>query len=269
MASTAGATYDAWDAQLAACRTARDGVAARIQSALGGAAAGTVSLDDATAGGLEAQASALIGDMHSLAGQSAPPTASVCDAPTVTITHQPPDPTRATSATFAFTTDDPAHPGTALTTTCSLDGRPDQPCTSPVTYAHLTDGRHTFTVAARDPAGNVGSASFDFTVDTTRPTCTVTATVHGPPRQLHLRVEDGGSGLESIGNIASRNGTVEVGAFTPGTRQPVAVTVTKAHETRLARLIFDLTGFSLEPTRWSFDASDAAGNTAHCAGSLG
>lgn len=38
---------------------------------------------------------------------------------------------------------------------CKLDKRPFAPCKSPVTYAHLSPGRHRFLVRATDPAGNV------------------------------------------------------------------------------------------------------------------
>ncbi|HEU0315905.1 MAG TPA: hypothetical protein VFR49_01170, partial [Solirubrobacteraceae bacterium] len=269
VASTDGPTYAAWDAQLAACRTARDGVAARIQSTLAGAAAGAGPLDEATTAGLAADASALIGDMHALAAQTTPPAGTLCDAPTVTITAHPSDPSKATSATFAFATSDPAHPGATLTTTCSLDGATGAPCTSPVTYSHLADGAHTFKVAAGDQAGNVGSASFTFTVDTTRPTCATVRIERGHPRRALVGVQDAGSGLASITNTRARNGTIDVAPFEAGTTQPVLVTVTKTHESWLAALLFDLTGISLDPTIWSFDASDGAGNTVHCAGRFG
>ncbi len=270
VAATDPAVYDSWDAQLAACKTARDGVAARLQAALTGAAAGTAPIDDSTAGRLEGEANALIGDMHSLAGQTAPPRDTVCDTPTVTITSHPPNPTNQTAAQFAFATDDPSNPATVLTTTCSLDGAPAATCHSPAVYSHLVDGAHVFTVQAGDPAGNSASASFAFVVDATPPACSPARITHRlPPRQAQVAVSDGGTGLQSITKIRARNGTVTVGPFSPGLTSPVLVTATKTHGTILGGLLFDLTGFALEPTSWSFDASDVAGNTVHCADTFG
>ncbi len=266
VATTSVPTYSAWDAQLAECRTVRDAVDARLQSALSAAAAGTGSIGAATAGSLDAQAAAVIGDMHSLAAQTSPPAAAVCDAPAVTITSHPSDPSTARSAGFAFSTTDPANPSAPLTTSCSLDGAPAKPCTSPVVYSRLADGPHTFSVQASDQAGNVGTASFTFTVDATPPTCTPTGRLpHGPAHQVRIRVQDVGTGLQSIGDIRATNGSVSVAPFTPGTTSPVVVTVTKTHATPLSNLVFDLTGLSLGLTRWSFDAADVAGNVQRCA----
>jgi hypothetical protein len=50
-----------------------------------------------------------------------------------------------------------------VTFRCSLDGAPATVCTSPTTVG-VTNGPHTFTVFATDPAGNVGNtASFSWT----------------------------------------------------------------------------------------------------------
>jgi hypothetical protein len=50
--------------------------------------------------------------------------------------------------------------------------RPLAPCTSPLSFTALADGAHTFNVQGTDPAGNSGSASFAFTIDTTPPSAT-------------------------------------------------------------------------------------------------
>ena len=56
-----------------------------------------------------------------------------------------------------------SEPGDLL---CSLDGSEFAPCLSPVGYVGLGDGAHTFTVYARDRAGNVSiEASRSWTVD--------------------------------------------------------------------------------------------------------
>jgi hypothetical protein len=87
-------------------------------------------------------------------------------APTVTITAHPADPTRETSATFEFQSDD-----TLATYACSLDGGTAQPCQSgSVTYDNLPDARHHFEVTATDSTMvQTGSATFDWTVDTLPP----------------------------------------------------------------------------------------------------
>jgi 6-phosphogluconolactonase (cycloisomerase 2 family) len=67
----------------------------------------------------------------------------------VWITQTPPDDTNETSASFAFEANYPA------TFECRLDDNPFIPlCDSPMTYATIAQGLHTFTVRASDPAGN-------------------------------------------------------------------------------------------------------------------
>jgi hypothetical protein len=72
--------------------------------------------------------------------------------PTVSITGGPSGTTTATAATFAFTADE-----AGASFACSLDGAPHAPCTSPVAYATLAVGPHTFAVRATDAAGNTGA----------------------------------------------------------------------------------------------------------------
>ncbi len=93
--------------------------------------------------------------------------------PTVTITSHPNNPTNQTSATFAFTVSD----GTIQ---CQLDGGAFASCSSPVTFSGLASTSHTFTVQSTDTAGNVGSASFTWTIDTTAPTVTITSHPNNP-----------------------------------------------------------------------------------------
>jgi CSLREA domain-containing protein len=94
-------------------------------------------------------------------------------APAVTISRGPDSPTTATSATFAFSTDEPA------TLRCSLDGGALEACASGVTYTALAVGRHTFEVRATDAAGNVGSAGYVWSIDppqdVTAPVVTITS----------------------------------------------------------------------------------------------
>nr|HEX4317278.1 Ig-like domain-containing protein [Kofleriaceae bacterium] len=96
-------------------------------------------------------------------------------APTVTITSHPSNPSNSTSGTFAFTSNDPSS-----TLKCKLDGGAFAACSSPDTVTGLADGSHTFTVQATDTAGNAGTAAFTWTVDTTPPTVTFTASPPDP-----------------------------------------------------------------------------------------
>ncbi len=99
---------------------------------------------------------------------------SVLDAsaPTTTITSGPSDPTTETTATFTFSADEDP-----VTFDCSLDGGLAEPCTSPLTYTGLSAGPHTFSVAATDGSGNVGTApTWSWTIsDVVPPTTTITS----------------------------------------------------------------------------------------------
>lgn len=82
-------------------------------------------------------------------------------APTPTITGGPTGSTDDTTPTFTFTATG------AAAFTCAIDSAAFAACTSPFTQATpLADGAHTFTVRARDAAGNQGSAARAFTVAT-------------------------------------------------------------------------------------------------------
>ncbi|HEX7255458.1 MAG TPA: Ig-like domain-containing protein [Gaiellaceae bacterium] len=93
-----------------------------------------------------------------------------------TILTAPPSSTNSTSASFTFAS---SEPGTTFE--CSLDGALFTACSSPVGYNNLSDGQHTFSVRAVDPAENTApEASHTWTIDTRPPT----ATVASGPRAL-------------------------------------------------------------------------------------
>jgi large repetitive protein len=97
--------------------------------------------------------------------------------PPPSIGTKPADPTSQTSASLSFTD---AESGVSYL--CKLDNAAYGPCTSPASYSSLKEARHTFSVEARDAAGNVSSAtSYSWTVDTTPPPAP-TITTH-PPSQ--------------------------------------------------------------------------------------
>jgi len=88
-----------------------------------------------------------------------------CDTtppPAPTITSHPPDPGDSSDASFGFSDAE------AVTTfLCQLDGSNFAPCSSPQTYGGLADGSHTFSVKARDAAGNESAATpFVWTIAT-------------------------------------------------------------------------------------------------------
>ncbi len=78
--------------------------------------------------------------------------------PIVTFTTAPPSSTTDASETITFTSD------TSGTVTCSLDGAPFGPCTSPVSLSGLAPGTHTFDVKVVSSAGVVGTARTTWTV---------------------------------------------------------------------------------------------------------
>jgi len=88
-------------------------------------------------------------------------------APSVHLDEVPAKLANAGTARFAFSSE----AGAQLA--CFLDGARTASCASPVTPSGLPDGDHTFVVQATDAAGNVGSAAYTWTVDTTAPETTI------------------------------------------------------------------------------------------------
>jgi hypothetical protein len=84
--------------------------------------------------------------------------------PDTTITSGPGGTVTSRTATFTFTANEPAQ-----SFACRLDAGPQVPCTSPHSYAGLSDGPHVFEVAATDQAGNADAspASRSWTVEPT------------------------------------------------------------------------------------------------------
>jgi hypothetical protein len=88
------------------------------------------------------------------------------DPPETAITAAPNTRSATPGATFSFVADE-----AGSTFECSLDGGAFAPCSSPAAYEGLADGAHSFSVRARDAAGNVDAtpAARSWTVDTTAP----------------------------------------------------------------------------------------------------
>lgn len=92
-------------------------------------------------------------------------------------------------------------------------------------------------------------------VDTTLPTCFVSASNAGPPKTMTLTVQDTGSGIGSITPGATFNASVTVPPFDAGDPATLVV-VTQTPD--------DAIGFVGE-----FDVSDVAGNVTHCSNDEG
>lgn len=86
--------------------------------------------------------------------------------------------------------------------------------------------------------------------DTTPPTCRLTGTIAGPPKQIQISVQDTGSGLGSVVVTKSTNATTTVAPFTPGTTSSVMVTSTKLNQSQDANVALRVT--------------DVAGNVTLC-----
>jgi hypothetical protein len=88
--------------------------------------------------------------------------------------------------------------------------------------------------------------------DTTPPTCVVSALRAGPPKQQDVTATDSGSGLgpDAITNVTITNGTVAFTPFASPSTAGLVLTATKSDQTQL--------------TRWSFTATDWAGNVKNC-----
>jgi hypothetical protein len=91
-------------------------------------------------------------------------------APTTTLNSNPPLATSSTSAEFTFSSNE------AGSFRCSLDGAAPSFCGSPTQYSSLADGHHTFSVFARDAAGNedASPATWEWDVDSGPPETTLT-----------------------------------------------------------------------------------------------
>lgn len=99
-------------------------------------------------------------------------------APDTSITAQPTNPSTSDAASFSFTSPD----GTA-TFECKLDAGSYAACTTPKAYSGLSNASHTFTVRAKDPAGNTDASPASYTWTINLPVSLLNDTVtSGTPR---------------------------------------------------------------------------------------
>jgi hypothetical protein len=123
-------------------------------------------------------------------------TGSGIEPPQTTITAGPADPTPATGATFAFVSSVPGS-----TFTCTLDGGMAAPCVSPVAYAGLAPGPHSFSVFATFGVADPTPATFAWTVQPSWPVAVAKAgtgagTVTSTPAGIDCGATCGGDFLQ-------------------------------------------------------------------------
>lgn len=95
-------------------------------------------------------------------------TVDTAPPPTPMITTKPAALSNTTSPSFSFTDSEPG-----VTFRCQLDGSAFTVCSSPRSYSNLTQGSHTFSVQAVDPAGNPSpanpTATWSWSIDSIAP----------------------------------------------------------------------------------------------------
>lgn len=92
-------------------------------------------------------------------------TVDTAASPTPSITAKPASLSNTTSPSFSFTDSE-----AGVSFLCKLDAGAYVACTSSTSYTGLAQGAHTFSVAAKDAAGNIGSpASWSWTIDSLPP----------------------------------------------------------------------------------------------------
>ncbi|MEP6944790.1 MAG: choice-of-anchor Q domain-containing protein, partial [Acidobacteriota bacterium] len=101
--------------------------------------------------------------------------------PDTTIDTKPSDPSTISSATFTFSGTDAGGSGISGFD-CKLDAGTFANCTSPVTYSGLSQGSHTFSVRAKDAAGNIdpSPATYSWVVDAIPPDTLLLTTPQNP-----------------------------------------------------------------------------------------
>ena len=98
------------------------------------------------------------------------------NGPDVTFTSGPATVSSGTSATFAFTANEPG-----ATFECKLDGGSYASCASGDTFNAIPEGAHTMAVRATDALLNVGNpATYDWSVDLTPPTVSIDSSPTSP-----------------------------------------------------------------------------------------
>jgi large repetitive protein len=124
-------------------------------------------------------------------------------APTVTISNPPPAYYSSTSVSISFTVSEPGN------VTCQLDGGAQALCSSPYTASGFANGsQHSLVIRATDAAGNTGTASAVWNVDTSAPTVTIYSypalNSNSRTATIYFAVSDGTTtcALDNVFNLA-------------------------------------------------------------------
>jgi hypothetical protein len=113
--------------------------------------------------------------------------------PDTALTQSPTNPSNSSSATFSFTSTE-----AGSTFECSLNSGQYTACPNPTTITDLSDGTYTFSVRAKDTAGNVDlmPPSYSWEVDLTAPDTTIDAATkpRNPTNITSVTFRFGGAG---------------------------------------------------------------------------
>lgn len=150
--------------------------------------------------------------------------------------------TNTTPTNLAFTASETLDGGGR---TCRLDGGAAAPCVSPYTTGALADGSHSLQVSGTDLAGNPGSSTRSFFVDTAPPAPTVDS---GPAQPF----------------TASQSATFTYSANDPAPSSGIA-TVTCTLDAAPTPCTFPKTGLAEGQHSFSVTHTDEAGNSASSA----
>ncbi|MBX3154377.1 MAG: Ig-like domain repeat protein [Deltaproteobacteria bacterium] len=138
----------------------------------------------------------------------------------------------------------------ASTVTCTVDGNAPVACTSPFTTGVLADGSHTIVVTAADAAGNTGSASVSFVIDTTPPTVAITGGPVGPTAADQTQIT-----FTASGDAATIECRIDAGSFAacaspfdPGTLAAGPHTVTVRVKDAATNQASAAISFEVDPT---------------------
>lgn len=170
-------------------------------------------------------------------------TVDLAPPPAPVLAGVPSSPTGATSASISFTN---AEAG--VTYACSLDGATAAACTSPTALSSLAEGAHSFTVTARDAAGNVSlPATAAWTVDTTPPPAPTVTT--GPAALTNATTAT--FGVHDSDPTATFACSLDGGAFAPCAVPVTYSSLTEGAHTFDVKALDEL-GNSASGPRWSW-----------------
>jgi hypothetical protein len=115
-------------------------------------------------------------------------------------------------------------------------------------YTGTVSGADTETAAVGSITSNAATINWTSSV-TTPPSCALTATIAGPPKQIQVTVGDTGSGLKSVVVTTKTNAKVKVPKFKVGTKSPVVVKATKINQALASEVALTVTDVAGDVTK--------------------